>query len=274
MTPPGNSSRPWPLRIRRAEQLARQHPFASEILNFYRHVAGFQEYLCGKIDASGDTGIAPSGPLLGELDVLVVLPHFREFLAVVEQHAPAPLKESARQIARLAPESWIAGLQAYWNHGRGEQESVEPLKQFFPRAFLQPYAEYRAGLVPSAPLFTTTNVCPLCQSRPLLGVLRPEGDGGKRFLMCSFCSHEWEFRRLLCAHCREEQEQKLPLYQAEEFPHIRLECCETCKHVLRTIDLTKDGHAVPLVDDLAAIPLGLWAEEHGYQRIQANLLWT
>jgi len=29
---------------------------------------------------------------------------------------------------------------------------------------------------------------------------------------------------------------------------------------------------VPVVDDLAAIPLTLWASEHGYQRLQPNLL--
>jgi formate dehydrogenase maturation protein FdhE len=43
---------------------------------------------------------------------------------------------------------------------------------------------------------------------------------------------------------------------------------------VRTVDLTKDGHAIPLVDDLAAIPLSLWAHEKGYLRLQPNLLGT
>jgi FdhE protein len=85
---------------------------------------------------------------------------------------------------------------------------------------------------------------------------------------------EWEFRRIFCATCGEETETKLPVYVAEQFPYIRVEACETCKFYLRTIDLTKDGNAVPLVDDLAAIPLSLWAEEHGYSRAQPNLLGT
>jgi len=45
--------------------------------------------------------------------------------------------------------------------------------------------------------------------------------------------------------------------------HIRVEACDTCKCFLTTIDLTKDGHAIPLVDDLAAIPLSLWATSTG-----------
>ena len=116
--------------------------------------------------------------------------------------------------------------------------------------------------------------CPRCNSLPLLGVLRQEGDGGKRFLQCSLCSQEWEFRRIFCAHCGEDNEPKLPVYVAEQFPYIRVEACETCKHFLRTIDLTKDGNAIPIVDDLAALPLGLWAQENGYTRIQSNLLGT
>jgi FdhE protein len=105
-------------------------------------------------------------------------------------------------------------------------------------------------------------------------VLRIEGDGGKRMLLCAQCSQEWDFRRILCASCGEEDEKKLPVYVAEQFPHIRMDCCDTCKHFLRTIDLTKDGNAVPLVDDIAAVQLSLWAEEQGYRRIQGNLLGT
>jgi FdhE protein len=103
-------------------------------------------------------------------------------------------------------------------------------------------------------------------------VLRLEGDGGKRCMVCSFCGYEWEFRRILCPTCGEEEEKKLPVYVAEQFPHVRVEACETCKFFVRTIDLTKDGYAVPVVDDLAAIPLTLWAHEHGYSRLQPNLL--
>ena len=159
--------------------------------------------------------------------------------------------------------------------GSGADEALaKSLATFFARVMLQPYAEFVAGaMLPPAPMMTTCR-CPRCDALPLLGVLRPEGDGGKRFLMCSFCSLEWEFRRIFCAKCGEEAEEKLPVYVAEQIPHIRMECCETCKHFLRTVDLTKDGNAVPLVDDLAAVPLSLWAEENGYERIQGNLLGT
>jgi FdhE protein len=40
---------------------------------------------------------------------------------------------------------------------------------------------------------------------------------------------------------------------------------------MKCIDLTKDGHAVPPVDDLATLALDLWAEEQGYTRHQPNM---
>ena len=44
-----------------------------------------------------------------------------------------------------------------------------------------------------------------------------------------------------------------------------------CTYV-KTIDLTRDGLAVPVVDDLASVTLDLWARERGYQRLYPNLL--
>jgi FdhE protein len=41
---------------------------------------------------------------------------------------------------------------------------------------------------------------------------------------------------------------------------------------LKTVDLTKNGLAVPVVDEIAAIPLDLWAQGRGYNKLQVNLM--
>jgi formate dehydrogenase accessory protein FdhE len=263
-------------RIRRAERLAAQHFFASEFLDFYKQVAAFQKSLRASIAAPGamKTSGTPAPELSAPLDLTVLLPHFRGFLSTIEQHAPPALAKSARQMSLLPSDSWIASLEAYWQLAGKYDQQVGAFAQFLARAFLQPYAEFRAALLPKPPLVMTTKICPLCGARPLAGVLRVEGDSGKRFLLCSFCSQEWEFRRIHCPTCGEQAEGKLPVYVAEQLPHIRVEACDTCKFYVTTVDLTKDGHAIPLVDDLAAIPLSLWAHEHGYSRLQPNLLGT
>ena len=263
-------------RIRRAERLSSEHTFATEFLDFYKHIAAFQKTFRANIAASSGVKSrgAPAPGLRDPLDLTVLLPHFRGFLSTIEQHAPPALAKSAHQMSLLPSDSWVASLQAYWNHAGKYDQQVGAFAQFLARAFLQPYAEFRAAQTPQAPLFMTVRVCPLCGARPLMGVLRVEGDSGKRFLLCSFCSQEWEFRRIHCPTCGEQAEGKLPVYVAEQLPHIRVEACETCKFYVRTVDLTKDGHAIPLVDDLAAIPLTLWAHEKGYSRLQPNLLGT
>ena len=53
---------------------------------------------------------------------------------------------------------------------------------------------------------------------------------------------------------------------------MRVEACDTCRHYLKGIDLTRLGIAVPLVDEVASAPLDLWADEHGYVKIELNLV--
>jgi len=261
-------------RIRRAETLIAEKSAASQLLSFYGRIAGFQKSLLAQIAAAGaeQPELEPFGSVRDRLNLTDLLPHFRTFLSLVEQNAPNALAAAAREIAALPSDAWISMLTAYWENGGRFDQQIGAFAQFFPRAFLQPYVSYIAERMAVPPVLTTPLVCPLCEARPLLGVLRIEGDGGKRSMMCSFCGYEWDFRRILCPTCGEVEEGKLPVYIAEQFPHIRVEACETCKFYVRTIDLTKDGRAVPIVDDLAAIPLTLWAHEHGYSRLQPNLL--
>jgi formate dehydrogenase maturation protein FdhE len=258
-------------RIRRAEQLAARLPFAAEVLNFYAHIAKFQkdsraDFL--KIAENAASGLGTRAGI--PLSPLVV--RFQEFVRFIAAASPLNLRVAAREIAALQVDSLGALLDSYWQNAGKRDQQIGALAQFFPRAFLEPLAELLASFTP-APVATAA-YCPLCGSRPLAGVLRPEGDGAKRFLLCSFCLREWEFRRILCPTCGETDEPKLPVYVAETLPHVRVEACDTCHYFLRTIDLTKDGHAVPMVDDLAALPLTLWAQEHHYFRAQPNLLAT
>jgi len=142
---------------------------------------------------------------------------------------------------------------------------------FLRHLVLQPYAECQARRS-GVSRTSVQPLCPFCGEKPVVAVLRPEGEGGKRSLICSLCSTEWEFRRLLCPHCGEEDKEKIPIYTAQQFPYIRLEACDTCHTYMKAVDLTKNGLAVPEVDELASLALDLWASEKGYTKLQLNLL--
>ena len=249
----------WDQRIRRADELAAEYPFAADVLRFYRHVARFQKDLYAGLAGVGN-------------DLSLLAPRFPDFLESIAAAAPEPVAQCARDLGKRAPADWVAALESFWRDAPQFQPEPGRTAELLACMFLQPYAEYLADHREPAPPRETFGTCPFCRSRPLAGVLRPEGDGGKRSLICSFCATEWDIGRMVCAACGEQTVEKLAVYTAEQFPHVRVEACDTCRYYIKTVDLTKNGHAVPVVDELATIPLNLWAQEHEYVKLRGNLL--
>jgi FdhE protein len=82
-----------------------------------------------------------------------------------------------------------------------------------------------------------------------VGVLRAEGEGAKRSLICSFCRTEWDYLRIACPACDERREEKLRFYTWSKFQAVGVEACDTCKAYIKTVDLTPNGLVVPEVDE-------------------------
>ena len=237
------------------------------MLNFLVHVLRFQHELQIQLEhvlKNGGRNASFAGPLPPETAT-----KFPAFLKMVEKNGPSTLATCAEELG-IGGGAFGELLHAYW--GRPESSALAGEQEFFVRAFLQPYAELVRSRSGKQRTEWTPRFCPYCLRRPGSGILRPLGDGGQRFLLCSFCLGEWEFRRIVCAGCGEENEPKLPVYIAEEFNHVRVECCDSCRTYIKTVDLTRDGLAEPMIDEIAAIPLDLWAQEQGYSKLQPNLL--
>ena len=247
----------WDLRIKRAGELLQQNSTASELLKFYQHLARFQNSVYEKLASSEDH------------DVSVLLSFFPGLINTVQEHGSAQLKQGAESLAQASREDQLELLTSVWQHQVGPQE-LAPEYAFFARALLQPYAEYLAGKT-ALPQDMSVSRCPFCGSLPQVSVLRPEGDGGKRSLVCSLCSTEWNFRRQKCANCGEEDKDKLPVFVAQDFDYVRLDACDTCHTYIKAIDMTKNGRAVPVVDEIATVSLDLWAQEKNYQKSGPNL---
>jgi formate dehydrogenase maturation protein FdhE len=279
----------WDRRISRANELTSSFPFAAEGLRFYSRVATFQKAFYEEVQkALADVPtIYSDRPLRDELDLFMLLPKFSGFLSMIEQIAPAPLAQACVSLAQKGPAGWQHAIEDFWytdpeldmtiadtetKSADGDAETYSG--RLLAWIFLQPYAEYLADRREPKIVDGTPSTCPLCGCKPIVGVLRSEGDGAKKSLVCMLCGHEWAFRRIYCPACGEEREPQMAYYSAPEIAHVRVDVCDTCHTYLKSIDLTKTGRAVAVVDELASIPLDLWAYEHGYEKLQTNLLGT
>lgn len=158
----------------------------------------------------------------------------------------------ARLIARYGPQLLREAAR----------ENREPALTFIERVMLRQNPPAR-----EAP---HSNRCPACGQAPQCAVLRPEGHGSAYFLMCSLCLAEWRFPRAQCAFCGEEG--RLALQAVDLFPHIQTQTCDGCRRYVHVIDTSKDPAACPDVDEIAALPLDVWALDNGYEKITPNLI--
>ena len=238
-------SRPgWDDRIARAGELA-----TSDLIRFYEKLLGEQKSLC----------------LPGELSRAMIAARFPHVLDFFEREGSFELASGAGALKNQGAERWAALIEGVWA-GRTDAEG-----EFFARAFLEPFAE-AACAEPGEPPPDTTALCPCCGRPPVVSVMRQDHESARRSLVCSMCHWEWSFRRIMCVSCGEDRFDELPVFYIGEFPHLRVETCERCKTYLLCVDIGREPRAVPVVEDVAAVPLHLWAREHGYRRLQSNLL--
>jgi FdhE protein len=254
----------WNNRIERAHELRQQHPAMEEALRLYAEVLRCQS----EIAVRSSVAIRPEIPLRKQIDIGSACSFLPLILSATLKYGPDALRAEAKALQDAGEQGWrelMASALA------SEPSRLTTAHDFFLRACLQPLAESLQLQLPKDANYNRAP-CPACGGMPQMAVLRPEGEGASRWLLCSFCLCEWTFRRIVCPYCGEENKEKLPRYSADEYAYIHVEACDTCKRYLKAIDLTVNGLAVPLVDEAAAAVLDVWATEHGYAKIVRNLI--
>lgn len=172
--------------------------------------------------------------------------HMPRLLDYVEGAGSTNLRERAAELRSEGSARWESLIAA-----PGE----DALSRFFAMAVLQPHRER----------------VPCDVHEVTVSVLTEAADGLKRSLVCGICQHQWDTMRIHCPFCEEQRFEALPVFAVEEFEHLRIEACETCKRYLLSVNMAKSPGAVPTVDDIGALAVHLWAQEHGYTRAHLNL---
>jgi FdhE protein len=123
--------------------------------------------------------------------------------------------------------------------------------------------------------------CPFCGSLPALASLsRPEpsageilrDSGGKRYLYCAWCGHQWRYARHRCPACDSHEKEDLLYYQTPGETAERIDVCRKCGHYLLCIDLRQGDP--PTSMDLTAVGmvhLDILAQDKGYSPMTRTL---
>ena len=254
---------PWPLRRERAAELAERYPHAADMLRLYQALTVVQEAAYSIPSPQNIAAAATEHVLPGVIDVTVEAGPRALRDGVIALYASANLEDMIQR--------WL------------DQQPLNPYETYLARASVSPLLEV-VTRHPDPPLhggreFETEGSrtrCPNCGGLPQLSYFAVSGEAlvsGPRYLVCSRCATNWIFSRMTCAGCGESNGTKLPIYQEQEqFPHARVDGCQTCRKYLLTFDLRRDTRAVPVVDEIAALPLDLYARDQGLTKITPNLM--
>lgn len=275
----------WTERRRRVAELRSRQGFARQLLDFYGSLLGVQERAF--VDAS--VASPPAASLAAYVSEVVVPPVLDVSLSTGPERLRSDLIHRLEvETPRRMVERWIAGE---------EQPAVD---RFLARASLGPVLEALGGETRRACAGPRdARHCPECGGPPQLSYFAPATDdlaSGPRKLLCARCGTSWTYARMTCPGCGEGASAKLPIYGERGtasgergsivrglpgaappdahavFPHMRIEACETCRRYLLSIDLAAEPRAVPVVDELAAVPLDLYARDRGFTKIITNLM--
>jgi ribosomal protein L37E len=293
---------PWPERRRRAAQLRERQPFAAEVLTLFLALLDVQEpafeRASGRPPGPEEAPGLARGLLAPVIDATMAAGPALLAEAAVGRFHSADLDDVVGRWLRGAEQS---AVDRYLARAACAPilEAMEPdaLAVLCSSSPSPPEGEGRGGGVesmaddrsdPAAPDDPPhpnppppggrerRAGCPRCEGPPQLGFFSLSGEAlvtGPRHLVCARCGADWVHARMVCAGCGEETASRLPVYsEAEQFPHLRIDGCETCRRYLIMVDLRRDAAAVPVVDELAALPLDLYAKERGLSKVVPNLM--
>ena len=110
--------------------------------------------------------------------------------------------------------------------------------------------------------------CPVCGALPPLAQVLPEG-GLPRMLACCCCHSTWQFRRIGCPFCGNDDQNQLSILTIEQEPLFRLDTCRECNGYLKTYlgNSDLDLH----LSDWSSVHLDVLARQHDLERKGASL---
>ncbi|QJB57197.1 formate dehydrogenase accessory protein FdhE [Pseudodesulfovibrio sp. zrk46] len=123
--------------------------------------------------------------------------------------------------------------------------------------------------------------CPVCGSTPSISQLSPKevtdldqlvGGGGKKFLHCSLCGHDWRYKRNACVACGNDENESREVFFVDERKAERVEACHKCGKYMLNIDM-REYDPKPNLDavQIGLIHLDIFAQNKELTPISSTL---
>jgi formate dehydrogenase maturation protein FdhE len=250
-------------RRKRAAELAERYDFAREPLALYAAVAEAQERVFehARVDR-------PTVDALAAYVVRVALP---DVMGAVMSAGTETLREA---VLLRFHEGDLERMVTSWLRGEAQDGTDVFLARAATAPVLEALPDSSQGENPLQP--PQARFCPACGGAPQVSVFVDSGEAlvtGQRRLVCARCANEWVYPRMTCVACGETEGSRLVvLADPDQLPHLRVDACERCKRYIVSVDARLEGHAVAVVDEIAAIPLDITAVERGFTKVTPNLM--
>ncbi|NDV18572.1 formate dehydrogenase accessory protein FdhE [Pseudodesulfovibrio sp. JC047] len=215
----------------------------------------------------------------------VVVPILSEVLALDEATRKSLIEWMAdpKHVSGLA-QAWIEGDRKYFENTSVCPETVSPdvllsISETISVPVLCAVVETLGESLAS--LSWDHGYCPVCGSTPSISMLSPKevseldqlvGGGGKKYLHCSHCGHDWRFKRNACPACGNDDAETREVFYADGTNAERIEACHACGKYCLNVDL-REYEPRPNLDvlQMGLIHLDLFAHEHKLQPLTATL---
>lgn len=198
--------------------------------------------------------------------------YFLALLEIAEKRSPGETGEMSRRIHDeeirfndLIYESFNPlPLEEETGKEKEEENSFDLIELFIEeslRPALEKVVEFYGDVVRKSGW--SEGYCPICGREPKIGEIRD--DEGTRYLFCNQCGFEWDYRRIKCPFCGNEEQQTLAYFTIEEDDRYRVDVCNECKRYIKILDFRDTKEKADMdVEDIATLHLDMLANDEGY----------
>lgn len=102
--------------------------------------------------------------------------------------------------------------------------------------------------------------CPFCHAYPRIAF---DSDGARK-MSCLLCGQEWEFSRIKCPYCGNNDHETLGYFEVDSIKGVKVYYCDECKYYVKVIDSRVRKVHDAETEDILTLVMDDIARDEGY----------